>query len=36
MNGLASTARILPKSRLDDLIRLLADDGFEVIGPQID
>jgi ferredoxin len=28
--------RLLPKPRLDDLIRLLAADGFEVIGPRID
>src|SRR5262245_2261040 len=28
--------RILPRLQLDNLIRLLAGDGFEVIGPQID
>jgi len=29
-------AWILPKPRLDDLIRLLQQDGFEVIGPRIE
>lgn len=29
-------ARILPKPRLDDLLHLLAGDGFEVIGPRIE
>jgi ferredoxin len=29
-------ARILPKPRLDDLIRLLLHDGFEVIAPRIE
>ncbi|MFO0808370.1 MAG: 4Fe-4S dicluster domain-containing protein [Gemmataceae bacterium] len=28
--------RILPKPRLNDLIRLLADEGLEVIGPRIE
>ena len=28
--------RLLPKSRLDDLLRLLVNDGFEVIGPRIE
>jgi formate hydrogenlyase subunit 6/NADH:ubiquinone oxidoreductase subunit I len=28
--------RLLPKPRLDDLIRLLADEGFEVIGPRVE
>jgi sulfhydrogenase subunit beta (sulfur reductase) len=28
--------RILPKARLDDLIQFLLQDGFEVIGPQIE
>jgi len=28
--------RLLPKARLDDLIGLLARDGFEVIGPRIE
>lgn len=28
--------RILPKPRLDDLIELLIQDGFEVIGPRIE
>jgi formate hydrogenlyase subunit 6/NADH:ubiquinone oxidoreductase subunit I len=27
---------VLPKLRLDDLIRLLLQDGFEVIGPRIE
>ena len=27
---------ILPKARLDDLIRLLLQEGFEVIGPRIE
>ena len=27
---------ILPKDRLDDLIRLLSQEGFEVIGPRIE
>lgn len=27
---------ILPKARLDDLIRLLLQEGFEVIGPKIE
>jgi ferredoxin len=27
---------ILPKTRLDDLLRLLLDDGYEVIGPRIE
>jgi sulfhydrogenase subunit beta (sulfur reductase) len=27
---------ILPKARMDELIRLLAGDGFEVVGPRID
>jgi len=27
---------ILPKDRLDDLIRLLSQDGFDVIGPRIE
>jgi formate hydrogenlyase subunit 6/NADH:ubiquinone oxidoreductase subunit I len=28
--------RILPKQRFDDLIRLLGEEGFEVVGPRID
>ncbi len=28
--------RLLPRSRLDDLIAALAADGFEVIGPRVD
>ncbi len=28
--------RILPKRKLDDLLRLLVEDGFEVIGPRIE
>lgn len=37
MNGLRPTsAWLLPKPRLDDLIRMLAGDGFEVVGPRID
>lgn len=28
--------RLLAKSRLDDLIRLLTDEGYEVIGPRIE
>ena len=28
--------RILPKLRLDDLLRLLIADGFEVVGPRIE
>jgi len=36
-NGsLTSQTRTLPKERLDDLIALLAADGYEVIGPTID
>jgi formate hydrogenlyase subunit 6/NADH:ubiquinone oxidoreductase subunit I len=31
-----SPTRLLPKPRLDDLIRLLREDGFEVIGPRIE
>jgi ferredoxin len=31
-----SDTRILPKPRFDDLIRLLADDGYEVVGPHIE
>jgi ferredoxin len=31
-----SNGWILPKVRLDDLIRLLLQDGFEVIGPRIE
>jgi formate hydrogenlyase subunit 6/NADH:ubiquinone oxidoreductase subunit I len=27
---------LLPKPRLDELIRVLAEDGYEVIGPRID
>ncbi len=27
---------LLPKARLDDLIRLLQGDGFEVVGPRLD
>src|SRR5262245_12264889 len=27
---------IFPKTRLDDLIRLLLSEGFEVIGPRIE
>lgn len=27
---------LLPKPRLDDLIRLLAEDGYEVIGPRVE
>ncbi|MFN8544664.1 MAG: 4Fe-4S dicluster domain-containing protein [Candidatus Binatia bacterium] len=27
---------LLPKARLDDLLGLLAADGFEVLGPQVD
>lgn len=34
MNALQN--RLLPRPRLDDLIRLLASDGFEVIGPRIE
>jgi sulfhydrogenase subunit beta (sulfur reductase) len=26
----------LPKSRFDDLLALLAGDGFEAIGPRLD
>ncbi|MFN4259129.1 MAG: 4Fe-4S dicluster domain-containing protein [Gemmataceae bacterium] len=37
MTGTTSASgRLLPKPRFDDLIRLLAADGFEVIGPRID
>jgi ferredoxin len=28
--------RILPKASLDNLLRLLAEDGFEVVGPRIE
>ena len=31
-----SDKRILPKSRVDDLIGLLAGDGYEVIGPHVE
>src|SRR5689334_11620639 len=31
-----SASWILPKARLDDLIRILTADGFEVIGPRIE
>ena len=27
---------LLPKSRLDDLLGLLAEDGYEVIGPRVE
>jgi ferredoxin len=32
----SSESWVLPKARLDDLIRLLLQEGFEVIGPRID
>jgi len=28
--------RLLPKGRLDDLLRLLVADGFEVVGPRVE
>ena len=32
----AQSSRLLPKLRLDDLIHLLAEEGYEVIGPRIE
>src|SRR5262249_28792708 len=32
----ATDDRLLPKPRLDDLIRLLQKEGYEVIGPRMD
>ena len=28
--------RLLPKSRLDDLLRLLTAEGYEVVGPRVE
>jgi ferredoxin len=30
------TSHLLPKARLDDLLRLLTGDGFEVVGPRLE
>lgn len=36
MAGEPAMRQLLPKARLDDLIRLLQGDGFEVVGPRIE
>jgi ferredoxin len=36
MSSVDTHHRILPKTRLDDLIGLLRQDGYEVIGPRIE
>jgi ferredoxin len=36
MTSQQSESWILPKDRLDDLIRLLSQEGFEVVGPRIE
>jgi hypothetical protein len=35
-DSIPAADRILPKTRLDDLIGLLMGDGYEVIGPRLD
>jgi formate hydrogenlyase subunit 6/NADH:ubiquinone oxidoreductase subunit I len=35
-DALPPDQRILPKTRLDDLIGLLVQDGYEVVGPRLD